>query len=180
MPDLLFEVETVEAAGREDDRIQPALAAFAQTRFDVAAHGLDRERRFECEQLGLPPDRRRPHPHARTQLAGAAERVARILSLQIRADRKAFGIRGGHVLRGVHGNVDAAVEQRLLQLLDEDATRSDLAEGARTIAVARCRDWHERDLDTRRAQPRRSELGLREREPTAAGTDADQHGTRCA
>ena len=115
-----------------------------------------------------------------TQLASATERVARILSLQVRTDRKAFGIRRGHVLRGVHGNVDATVEQRLLQLLDEDTTSSDLAEGTRAVTVARCRDGNERDLDTRRAQPRCSELGLREREPTAAGTDADQHGTNCA
>ena len=90
------------------------------------------------------------------------------------------GIRRGHVLRGVDGNVDAAVEQCLFQFLDEDTTRTDLTEGARTIAVARCRDRNERDLDTRRAQPRCSELGLRECEPTAAGTDADQHGTNFA
>ena len=90
----------------------------------------------------------------------------------------ALGIRRRHVLRGVHGDVDAAVEQRLLELLDEDAARADLAERPRTVAVARGRDRDERDLDAGRAQPRGSELGLREGEPTAAGADADQHGTR--
>jgi hypothetical protein len=80
----------------------------------------------------------------------------------------------------VHGDVDATVEQRFFQLFDEDAARSDLAERACAVAVAGGRDGNERDLDTRPAQPGRRQLGLREREPTAAGTDADQHGTRCA
>ena len=80
----------------------------------------------------------------------------------------------------MHGNVDAAVEQRFLQLFDEDTASSDLAKGTCAVAIARRRDGNERDLDARPAQPGRSELGLREREPTAAGTDADQHGTRCA
>ena len=80
----------------------------------------------------------------------------------------------------MHSNVDAAVEQRLLQLLDEHTASSDLAKGTCAVTVARSRDRNKRDLDTRPAQPGRRELGLREREPTAAGTDADQHGTRCA
>ena len=80
----------------------------------------------------------------------------------------------------MHGNVDATVEERLLQLLDEDTASSDLTKWTRAVTVARRGDGNERDLDARPAQARRSELGLREREPTAAGTDADQHGTRCA
>ena len=85
------------------------------------------------------------------------------------------GIGRRHVLRRVHRDVDALLEQRLLELLDEDAARADLAERLRAVAVAGGRDRHERDLDARRAQARGSELGLREREPTAAAADADQH-----
>jgi hypothetical protein len=180
VPDLCPELEPVEPAGRENDRVEPSLPAFAQTRVDVAAHGLDRKCRFQGQQLGLPPDRRRAHPHPGTQVRGATERVARVLPLQIRPNRKAFGIGRRHVLRGMHRDVDAAVEQRLLQFLDEDATRSDLAERTRPVPIARRGDGNERDLDARPAQPGRSELGLREREPTAAGTDADQHGTSFA
>src|SRR5437879_13162902 len=85
-----------------------------------------------------------------------------------------------HVLRGVHGDVDASIKQSLLELLHEDAARTDLTERASAIAVAGRRDGNESDLDARPAQPARGQLGLREREPTAAGTDADQHCTRCA
>ena len=57
------EAEPVEAARGEDDRVEPALAALAQPRVDVAAQRLDRERRLEREQLRLPPHRRRADAH---------------------------------------------------------------------------------------------------------------------
>ena len=69
------------------------------------------------------------------------------------------------------------LEQRLLELLDEDAALADLAERPRPVAVAGGRDRHERDLDPGPAQPLDRELGLGEREPTAAGADANQHGS---
>ena len=78
---------------------------------------------------------------------GAAERVARILARRVRADGEPLGVRRGHVLGGVDGDVDPAREQRLLELLDEDAARADLAERLRSVAVARRRDRDERDLD---------------------------------
>ena len=65
-------------------------------------------------------------------------------------------VRGGHVLRRVHGDVDPPVEQRLLDLLDEDPARADLAERLRPVAVAGRRDRHERDLHPRPPQPRRT------------------------
>src|SRR5581483_3000452 len=49
--DLVREAEPVEAAGREDDGVEPALGALAQARVDVAAKRLDRQRRLEREQL---------------------------------------------------------------------------------------------------------------------------------
>ena len=60
---------------------------------------------------------------------------------------RALGVGGGHVLGRVDGNVDPPLEQRLLELLDEDAAGADLAEGPRAIAVARRGDRHERNLD---------------------------------
>src|SRR5690349_1884186 len=77
----------------------------------------------------------------------------------------------------MHGDVDAAVEQRLFELFHEHASLTDLAERARAIAVACGRDRYERKLDTRGAQPCGGGLGLGQREPTAAGPDANQHGT---
>ncbi len=94
---------------------------------------------------------------------------------QVRADGEPVRVRRGHVLRGVDGDVDPPGEQRLLELLDEDAARADLAERPRPVAVAGRRDRDERDLDARAPQPLRRLLGLREREPTAAGADAYEH-----
>ena len=45
-------------------------------------------------------------------------------------DREPRRVRRGHVLRGVDGDVDPPGEQRLLELLDEDAALTDLAERA--------------------------------------------------
>src|SRR5207302_9377916 len=56
---------------------------------------------------------------------------------------------------------------------------TDLPERFRPVAIARGGDRNQRDLDTVPAQPGCGELGLREREPTAAGADANQHGTTC-
>src|SRR2546423_11969566 len=75
----------------------------------------------------------------------------------------------------MHGDVDAMFEQGLLELLDEDTARSDLAERLRAIAVAGRRDRNQCNLDPRAAQAGSGELRLREREPTAAAADADQH-----
>ena len=94
---------------------------------------------------------------------------------RVGADREPVGVGRGHVLGRVDGDVDPPLEQRLLELLDEDAAGSDLAEGPRAIAVARSGDRHERDLDPGPAQPLRGQLSLGESEPTAAGADADQH-----
>ena len=75
----------------------------------------------------------------------------------------------------MHGDVDAVVEKRLLELLDEHSARTDLAERLRAVAVAGGRDRDERDLDPGRSEPRGRELGLGQCEPTAAAADADQH-----
>ena len=77
----------------------------------------------------------------------------------------------------MNGDVDPPLEQRLLELLDEDPPLADLAERPRPIAIAGGRHRHERELETRAAQPSDRQLRLGEREPTAAGADANQHGS---
>src|SRR5438477_343715 len=74
-------------------------------------------------------------------------------------------------------DVDAAAEQRLLDLLHEHAALTDLAERPRAIAVARSRDRDECDLDPPPAQRRRRLLGLGEGEPRAARPDANEHSS---
>ena len=107
----------------------------------------------------------------------ATQGVARILAPDVGTDDEPGGIGRGHVLRGVNRDVDAILEQRLLELLDEDATCTDLAERSRAVAVAGGRDRHERNLHPRPAQQLCGTLGLGEGEPTSAGTDAKQHGS---
>ena len=170
MADLVGEPEPVEPAGGEHDRVEPALPTLAEARVDVAPHRLDRERRLEREQLGAPPDRGGPDPHPGADPVGSAQRVTRILARRVRADDEAVGVGRRHVLRGVDGDVDPAVEQRLLELLDEDAALADLAERLRAVAVACRRDRDERDLDAGPAQPLAGQLGLRQREPTSAAS----------
>src|SRR5262249_60111367 len=47
--DLALEPEPVETAGGEDDRVEPPLAPLPETRVDVPAQRLDRERGLEGE-----------------------------------------------------------------------------------------------------------------------------------
>src|SRR6266516_4868117 len=54
--DLGVQAEPVEAAGRQDDRIEPTLATLAQAGVDVAAQRLDREARLARQQLGPAPN----------------------------------------------------------------------------------------------------------------------------
>ena len=116
-----------------------------------------------------------PNAHPGPERGDAAQRVARILSPRVGTDSEAGGVGRRHVLGRVDGDVDASFEQRFLELLHEHATRADLAERLRAVAVAGGRDRYERDLDPGPAQRCRRTLGLGEREPTAAGTDAEQH-----
>ena len=172
MADLVGEPEPVEPAGSEHDGIEPALSALPQTRVDVPPQRLDRERRLAREQLSAPAHGGGPDPHPGADPVGSTERVAWVLARRIRADDEAVRVSRGHVLRGVHGDVDPSVQQRLLQLLDEDTALADLAERLRPVPVARSRDRDERDLDAGPAQPFAGQLGLREREPTSAASDS--------
>jgi hypothetical protein len=176
--DLAGQPESIETARREHDRVEPALAALPQARVDVPAQRLDGERRLEREKLRATSRRRRADAHPRTDRVRAAQRVPRILALEVCPDREALRIARRHVFRRVDSDVDAVLEQGFLELLHEHAARADLAERLRAVLVARGRNGDQRDLDARSAQPRRSELGLREREPTAAAADADQHSAR--
>ena len=54
--------------------------------------------------------------------------VARIFTLGDRRQHEAFGQFGGQVLQAVHGQVGAAVEQRLLDLFGEEALGADLGQ----------------------------------------------------
>ena len=154
--DPVGEPEPVETAGGEHERVEAALLRLAQARVDVAAQRLDRDRRIEREQLRAAPDRGGADPHARLEPLGADERVARVVALEVRAHGEAGRVGRGHVLGGVYGDVDPVGEQRLLELLHEDAALADLPERAGAVAVAGGRDRQERDLVAGPAQVRRA------------------------
>ena len=77
----------------------------------------------------------------------------------------------------MNGDVDPSSQQRLLDLLHEHAPFADLAERTLAVAVARRGDRDEGDLDTGRAQCVRRLTRLRQRQPRAARSDANEHRT---
>src|SRR5205085_7446609 len=173
--DLAVETETVEPAGGEDEGVEPALLRLAQASLDIAAQRLDRERRLEGEQLRLPSDGGGADEHAGPNRVSSDESIARVVPREVRAHRESLGVRGGHVLRRVDGDVDPAGEQCLLDLLDEDAAGADLPEGTRAVAVAGGGDRDEGDLVPAATENRSCELRLREGEPRPARPDANEH-----
>ena len=127
--DSILQAQAPQSGRGENDGIVAAFIQFAQARVDVAANVFDL-------QIGTP----------RSKLRGAAqanrcprERLARRSSKArpIRASRGSSrsgngGQReagrqiGGHIFEAVHGQIDRAGEQRLLNFLGEQAFRSHL------------------------------------------------------
>ncbi len=144
--------------------------------------GSTEQPRLEREQLGASTRRGGADAHARLELGGATEGVARIVALEVGAHDEPGGIARGHVLRRVHRNVDPPGEQRLLDLLDEHPALADLAEGALAVAVPGGRDGDERDLDVVSAAERLAarsacaSASLEPREPMRRSIDAPSPG----
>ena len=177
MSDLGGKTKAVEPAGREHDgvelRVRRACAAGCRC---SRASGSIESVRLEREQLGPAPRRGRADRASPAGAAIAPQSASRGSSRdEVGADGQPGGVSRGHVLGGVDGGVDAPVEQRLLELLYEDAAVADLAEGATSVAVAGGRDRHERDLPPRGTEPLGDERGLRQREPAAAGAEPEKH-----
>src|SRR5690606_36630743 len=105
--------------------------------------------------------------------AAADQRVARILALGGGRHGQAGGQLGRHVLHAVHREVGLAVEQRLLDLLDEQALAADLGQRAVDDAVAGGLDDEELDGEAGggRDQAIADVVGLPEGELAAAGRD---------
>jgi len=79
----------------------------------------------------------------------------------------------------VHGDVGAAVEQRVLQLFDEDAVAADRRDGAHGVAIAPRRHAHDLDGMTLRLDRGGHETRLDHREGAGTGRDAKcAHGDR--
>ena len=124
------------------------------------------------------PDRRcrnaRANRHVVPRPGGADPRIARVCTLKTGGEAQAVDVVAGEILGGVHGHVDAAVAQRLLELAGEDAARADLRERAAAIAVALGGQRHDHDRRDRAAQRGRRHLRLRHRESRRARADPDR------
>ena len=133
--DAVFKTEALEAGDGEKNGVEVAGVEPGEARVDVAAQHGDLE----------PAETRRA-----TGTGGAGSRCRRALprvappasragsTRRRRADPRARGSRrcaapaeaDRHVLHRVHGDVDAAFEQPLLELLDEQPLAADRGEGA--------------------------------------------------
>src|SRR5260370_26593407 len=79
----------------------------------------------------------------------------------------------------MHREIDAAVEERLLDLLGEEALAADLGEPARLLAIAGGTDRHQLGVEpgVRGAHPVADQPGLVKRHWAATGADSKGHGS---
>ena len=146
------------------------------------------------QQLRAPAQRRGADDGALPQVGDALhvardQHVACILARQEGADREARRLRRRHVLHAVDGGVDAARQQRFLDLLDEQALAAGLGQRPVLDGVAGGLDGH--DLDGAGADKRRhgrrqrvaDEARLGERQFAAARAESQKrrgHGAALA
>ncbi len=121
----------------------------------LAQAGLDVATKLDDPQIGPPRQELRPAPQARRAdnrpLGQIAERavaqrdkgIAHILARQIGVDQQPVRLVDRHVLHRMHGDVDAAVQQRILDLAGEQALAADLLERAVLHPVAGGLDHHD-------------------------------------
>ena len=118
-PGLSAAAQALQARGGQDERLDLAGGELAQPRVDVAAQLADLEVVTDGAHLGGAAQAARAHPAPRGQLgerAHAADDVAGLGALGDGRQLQALGQLGGDVLGRVHGHVDAAVQQRPLEL----------------------------------------------------------------
>ncbi len=100
------------------------------------------------------------------------QRIARIFALRDRGEDQARGQLRRHVLEAVHGQIDAAVEQRFLDFLGEKAFAADLRKRNILDLVAGGFDDFDARVSTLQ-QDSRNMLGLPQRELRTARADDD-------
>ena len=117
-------------------------------------------------KLRLPPQRGGTDDGALRQRVDrrpfrADEGVAHVLARQDRRDRQAVGQRRRHVLHGMHGEIDRAVEQRLLDLLGEQPLAARFAQRPVLDAVAGRFDDDDLESMPRHGHARRRDAAAR-------------------
>src|SRR4029450_10093087 len=157
----------------------PALAPdLPEPRVHVAANGLDDE--IGPQRQGQRAAARAPgaDPGAGAEALEAGglprnEDVARVLPLRKRGEDEARREVGRQVLETVHGAVDSAAQEHLLDLSHEQPFSPDRRQLDLLTAVPFGSHGNDLDLLPRAGEMRRDGPGLRERELTAPGADPD-------
>jgi hypothetical protein len=125
-PDASREPQAHQPGDREHDRIVLAAVELRDPGIDIAAQQADLDTGVALADLRFAPQAGRAHDRARRHLFQALEAVGNecIAGVLPRHDGGQDEPRGHlrrHVLHGMHGEVGAALKQRLLQLLHEQA-----------------------------------------------------------
>ena len=147
--DLIEAPEPRQARAGQDDRVEAALAQAPDARVHVAARLDDLEVRTGAPELRAAARAGGPDARAAGKVGERPPRlrdedVARVFPLGNRREDQSFRQRRGHVLEAVHGEVDAAVEQGLVELAREVSLPGDRARpppraGRRSSAPPRSR-----------------------------------------
>lgn len=189
--DVLGAAEAVETGAREYESIALTLLPFAEAGVDVAAHGNELEIRAQGEDHGLAAragggDTRAGGQHVQAPVIFADEGIACIGTGRNGGESEARIEQRGEIFERVHGEVDAAGGESVLNLLDEDAG----AVGRETVerraisvvggcdksgvlhTIADGADHFDLDGMAERTELRGDVVGLPERELGAARTDA--------
>jgi hypothetical protein len=118
-----FETKAAQAGYRQQNGIVAAFFQLAETRIDVAAHGLDDEIRPEDFELsGAAPGTGTDNRAGAQILKAAADHgVARVFPFGDGGDRESRRSFRGQVFQAVHREIDMAGEQRFFDFFREEA-----------------------------------------------------------
>lgn len=138
---LVLVAETLQAGQRQQRCMNVAGFQLAQPCLNIAAESDDLQVRPGAAHQRLTAQRGRADDGAVRQVGdrsgdAAQENVAHVLAFQEGGEDQAVGEHGRHVLGGMHGDVGAAVKQRLLDFLGEQPLAAGLGQGPVLDAVA--------------------------------------------
>ncbi len=185
--DAIAEAEAFQPRRGEHEEVVVAAIELPQPRVHVAPDARERRAVHERAELGDPPDaagadargraerrqqfRQRPRRGAVRQ----HERVAGIRPRQRGRHGEAVRQHRRHVLGAVYRDVDLVAQQRVLQLLDEEALAADLRQRRLLQAIAGGADDHEIDVEIPRFELGGDGAGLPQRQLAAARADPEGH-----
>src|SRR5262249_15848431 len=177
---LVLDAQALEPRARHNETVAEAFVELAEPCVDGAPYGLDVEVGTSRQKEHAPSEARGGDTRAPRQLIEAAARsrqkdVARVFARRKGRERKAVGKLRGHVLEAVDARVHPAVEQRLLDLPDEERLASEVREGDVGETVAGGADDDDLDVDSARGASVGDLPRLHEGKSAAARAEAELH-----